>query len=259
MTNLNFYGPINFMNIDKKGNIKEGNVNLNISGLYVWGFMYYFDGETIGQPVNSSEDNFEYDSNTMKFIPYYVGKSDSTTIYQRLKKHHNIRKGDAAKYIRLSLKYMKEFFKDSVFPIKFKRVQNNSAIADLISNSAGKIEYFNDPNCLKLIYPNINLNLSGRNNTDCPIPQQKNGTQDLPDSLAQLIEENNNFWFCYCDLPQNPSFTLENLETYAFWSLKGKTVSQAGQCPVPNNNITINDLSKTNIFKNQPSKTFLGY
>lgn len=268
MTNLNFYGPIHFENLDSKGKLKFNLPNLpnpDSPGIYIWGFMYCYDKTTkmFGEPLNHSGNDITYDDQTMQFIPYYVGKKDAGkkgngTIYQRIKQHHNIRKGDATKYIRLSKNYMKAFFMDTNFPLKIRRIKNNSAVARLICTSPGNVEYFNDPNCLKLIYPNITLKLSGRNITDCPITNQKTGTQYLPDTLSHLINTLNNFWFCY-SIPQNPSISLEDLETYTFWSLKGLTVSQTGCCPLSNPKIGIIDNTGTSIFKTKPSNQFSGY
>jgi hypothetical protein len=269
MTNLNFYGPFHFYNADSKGKLKSNNQylpNPNSHGIYIWGFMYYFDKTTkiLGEPVNFNGSNITYNEQTMQFIPYYVGKKEAGkngkgTIYQRIKQHHNIRKGDATKYIRLSKNYMKDFFKDNNFPLKIKRVKNNSVAAHLICTSPGKIEYFNDPNCLKLIHPNITLKPSGRNKSDYPITDQKIGTNDLPDTLSYLINTLNNFWFCY-SIPQNqnPTNSLEDLETYTFWSLKGLTISQTACCPMNNPNIAI-ACAKANIFKISPSNQFNGY
>ena len=269
MAQLNFYGPIHFDDVDSKGKIISNNQNLcnpDSPGIYIWGFKYYFDKTTkiLGEPINFNGNGIVYDEESMLFIPVYVGKKEcgkngKGTIYQRIKQHHNIRKGDATKYIRLSKNYMKDFFKDYNFPLKIKRVKNNSAVYNMIRTSPGNIEYYNDPDCLKLIYPNIDLKTSGRNKTDCPITDQKIGNKDLPDTLSYLINTLNNFWFCY-SIPQNqnPTNSLEDLETYTFWSLKGLTISQTACCPMNNPNIAI-ACAKANIFKISPSNQFNGY
>lgn len=270
MATLDFHGPFHFDDIDKNGQIKptrnpNKSPNPDKPGIYIWGFMYYYDANGLTVPVDFNKIDISFNENKMKFIPYYVGMRIDN-IYNRLNVHYNIRKGHARKYIRLSENYMKVFFKDPSFPLKIKRKHNNQDVSNLIKQSSGKIEYFNDKNCLLQIYPNISIKLSGKKQTDCLITEQMIGTTDLPDTLSNLINLKNNFWFCYAIKPYNSPISLEELETYTFWSLKGLTVSQTGCCPLPSPSITIIDNTNTNIFKKHtntnlinPSNQFNGY
>ncbi|MEI7660682.1 MAG: hypothetical protein WCK34_00720 [Bacteroidota bacterium] len=271
MAPLTFNGPFHFNEINKStGKIeKKGESwNLNKPGIYIWGFLYEYDkkNKSIGKPIDFIETKAEYLEDKMQFIPYYVGETGKghATLLSRLHKHHRIINGDATKYTRLSKNYMQTFFTDNTFPIKYKRKKNNlDAIKHCTPNNSN-IEYFNDKACLEKIYPNIQLISKGKP-TDYPINLQNNG--NIPDTLDDLINTKRNFWFCYSTDSENLPFSLETLETYTFWSLKGITISETMRCPIPNPDITIKYITNTRIFKEDmkengritPHNSFMGY
>ena len=274
---LEFNGPIHFDNVDAKtGSIIKNPNKLkspNGRGIYIWGFIYECskNGELI-KPVDFSiKENFlKYEKNDFKlldnwkFIPYYVGKKEDN-IFSRIKTHHNILNGDATKYIRLSHSYMRNFFNCPSFPVKYKRNSNKSQAINLLTSNPDSIEYFNDADFLKRKYAGIRLESHGRNGTDYPIILQRNiNSQKLPDTLEELINHKNNFWFCYL-LVDDSNVNLTNYETFTFWSLKGKTVSETQKFTSINNSLVIDDKTKAGIFNINgnkellPSNEFLGY
>jgi hypothetical protein len=267
-------GPIHYENLDKKGKIinnPKGLVNPTERGIYVWGFMYNYDG-SFKNPINFSDKNIleNYYANgcklpdNWKFLPYYVGKKEGN-IFKRIKTHHNVRHGDAAKYIRLSYDYLIHFFKDPKFPIKYNRVRNINQTISKFQDDPNSIEYFNRLDFLNLKYPKSILKGSGRKLTDYPITEQKDflGTQ-LKDTLDEIVNSNNNFWFCF--LPVDEIYpNLTEYESFVFWSLKGMTVSQTERYQKINNTISIVNNTGLDIFnvnKNNkiiPTEIFNGY
>lgn len=257
---LEFNGPVHFDNVDgKTGSIIKNPNKLkspNGRGIYIWGFIYECskNGELLN-PVDFSikENILKYEKNgfklldNWKFIPYYVGKKEAN-IFSRIKTHHNILKGDATKYIRLSYSYMRNFFICPNFPVKYKRNRNNNQAINLLNSNPDSIEYFNDADFLKRKYAGIRLESHGRKGTDYPIILQRNiSGQKLPDTLEELINHKNNFWFCYL-LVDDLNANLTNYETFTFWSLKGKTVSETQKFIRTIKNLVIVDNTRTGIF-----------
>ncbi len=267
-------GPIHYDNLDKKGKIinnPKGLVNPTERGIYVWGFMYNYDG-SFKNPINfSDKDILEkyYDNgcklpDNWRFLPYYVGKIEDS-IYKRIKSHHNVRHGHTTKYIRLSYNYLTHFFKDPKFPILYNNESNINQAISKFHEDANSIEYFNRFDFLNLKYPKSILKGSGRNLTDYPITEQKDflGNQ-LKDTLDEIVNSNNNFWFCF--LPVDEIYpNLTEYESFVFWSLKGMTVSQTKRFENLKNTLSILDNTGLDIFdvnkKNEliPSISFDGY
>jgi hypothetical protein len=90
----------------------------------------------------------------------------------------------------------------------------------------------------------------------------------LPDTLYDLSNSMNNFWFCYAivnDIPEGKKERNKYLnvrETFTFWSLKGITLSKIGSFQTAVKLISVNVGSadpKLDIFKKQPGITFPGY
>ena len=147
---------------------------------------------------------------------------------------------------------MKLFFTDTLFPTN----PTLGGILPLIPIPPIKspIEYFNQESALRKIYPGITPITSGRNNTDClitdqtynPVTMNSDGITLLPDTLDYLVNQLNNFCFCYMPLTKDECLTT--YETYSFWSLKGKTTSYTGDfltmLPVIISNPTFNPIFK---------------
>lgn len=260
MTTLEFHGPFHFDDIDAEtGDIKTDKKapNTKKPGIYIWGFMYEYDKQEkrLKEPIDFKDKEKLFEPHKMQFLPYYVGLRKN--VFARLKEHHNVYKGHVTKYTRLSLKYMESFYNDLAFPINIKRKRNNKAMLHLCLNQNSKIEYFNDDQCLQAIYPGISpVGKTG----NFPLVNQNYKGNKLPDTLDYLINTKDNFWFCYSIVPDDLKCLLEYFETYTFWSLKGKTISQTECCPLINPNINISDKTQTNIFKEiRPCKDFPGY
>lgn len=268
MTELRFYGPFHFSEIDQQSKKKSSQEK---SGIYVWGFMYEYKGSTLMKPV----DYRNPEPDKKKFIPYYVGLRKD--IFKRLKEHQNVRKGDATKYTRLSIDYMKSFFMDNNtkgkdsenpnFPTHIGDKTFTNSIVKLIENDNKKIIYFNSKVALEKIYKKEGIQLitcDGYNYSI--ICQRTNDGNKLYDSLYEIVDtkQMNNFWFCYA-IPDEKGINLKIFETYTFYSLKGKTISKTGNYDKVNpdrvtHNISINDeYLNAKIFKDKPSEIFPGY
>lgn len=229
MSELKFYGPYHFDDIDNidysTGNILADRKNVQKSekkpGIYIWGFMYNLKN---GELLDALEKNIEYNRDTMQFIPYYVGEK-TNNLFARIKQHNDIigHRGysDGLKYLRLAPYYMKEYFKDDDFPI---RNPGNKVKEHLYLVTVKKaFGYHNNKKILMAIYPSM-IPVTDRTGNQ-PINIQSNCEKNLPDILAHLIIESNNFWFYYA--PKIGSRNeLESFETSVFYSLKGKTISK---------------------------------
>lgn len=242
---LDFKGPFHFDHLSKLADV-------NNPGIYIWGFVYELESDGIELkktvdftsqkiPDLINQEKIDLPKN-WKFIPHYVGLASGKSnvfINTRLKQHHNVRKGNAAKYKRLSSDYMLVFFKDNKvnnFPVWIKGITNNNDFTPLIKS--GKITYIFDKKDNLLI-------------TDPKF-------SSIIDTLNEIVTTRNNFWFYYTEL--NECAVNEITEAYVFWSLKGKTISQT----LPYNKIECYKdcyefKEKLSIFKdNYPSNVFLG-
>ena len=143
MEKIIFKGPYHYSQINqqKKNIYNIDNSNLNVPGIYIWGFMYSKNEETVFKPFDCKlEKNKNHDSINMQFIPYYVGKK-TDSIIKRINEHHAVRTNpNSIKYTRLSNNYLKEFFKDPSFPINI----GHSNIYDFIRlGFENKVNYYN--------------------------------------------------------------------------------------------------------------------
>jgi hypothetical protein len=260
MHTLNLHGPFH---LDSFGaSIKTSLVSPLTKGVYVWGFAYNKNG------LLHFDELTEFNAETMSFLPYYVGKSESSVI-DRVRQHKNFRYTgpkksiDAPKYIRMSENYMLHFFKDSDFPI-FTSNKKNDLIKIVKKNHPLKtVTYHNHEEVLKTIYPGCKPVKSG---TDHPITLQKY-IDVKDDTLFQLAEIYHNFFFCF--IPETTGeLKLKYLEHYLFYCLKGKTVSQTNNNPKEGMTpklFKLVDNTKTNILKKESngnvtaSNVFPGY
>jgi hypothetical protein len=260
---IEFKGPFNINHIDK-----DLETNLKNSGIYIWGFMV----DSNYNPLNC-KNIVSFSPEKMKFLPYYVGmatgkgKNNKMTIYKRLNQHKDVRNNASAiKYTRLSMKYLKTFFKeDSSFPIKTSNsnITNKFIEIDKKSNQT-LIEYYNNSKFLDYKINDSNNDKSKINN-EKPTNNPITNFCTINDTLQEIIIEKNNFWFCYaecchdCNNEKDITPFYESIESLTYFSLKGKTISKVKKWSGDNNGFVIKDGTKTNIFKLEPSEEFPGY
>jgi hypothetical protein len=234
MEEIKFKGPFHYSQINQqKKNINNiDNSNLNVPGIYIWGFMYSKKEEALYNPFDCKiEKNKKYESNSMQFIPYYVGKK-TDSIINRINEHHAVRSNpNSIKYTRLSNNYLKEFYQDPSFPINV----GHSNIYDFIKlGFENKVNYYNHLGflCVKYrveINKLLNKGFVYKSILDVPIIDYD--FLNSKDTLFHMIDEENlnNFWFCFAEFPKNKEIIdkyLESYETLTFYSLKGKTISK---------------------------------
>lgn len=263
---IEFKGPFNINHLDK-------NLELEIDkpGIYIWGFMVDSKYNTL-----NCKNIKEFNSEKMSFLPYYVGmatgKSDMS-IYKRLKKHKNVTKSDAAKYTRLSKKHLKTFYNDPLFPMHFdnessKKYLNKLLIYNLNYDNKA-ISYINNPMFMFFLYQKKLINKLDelfKNHDPNNIPITLDIFKDwIDDPLDEIVNNKNNFWFCYAEFSYNKGNEneirafYESLESLTYFSLKGKTISKVKQWNEDKKRFTIKDITNTNIFKDEPSTEFTGY
>ena len=309
MATLKFKGPFHFEHIfDPKRNPKQGNcgdINSllppNKPGIYIWGFIFDLKKKQLNNPVDFNKEEilpFEYQLNCLsdlkvgsgpigvdlskqsknwKFIPYYVGLD--ANLLDRIKDHHQITKGHSRKYTRLKSNRYKDFFYAGNFPIFIKSngTKQRKEILELIINKNNPIDFFNNYFVLREIHSDISL-------SSCP--GLKELWNDLPidiccwknkqDTLDHIINNENNFWFCYAELePNDENFYLKEKkihpktnflnypEAQTFYSLKGITISETlDHTKIKQNPFTVNfkiDAEPTcmDIFKQDPINTIV--
>jgi hypothetical protein len=232
MPNFNIFGPFHFNDFTENGilrndapnkyNIKDENgkpfsiPNLNQPGIYIWGNLFDIDAKRkLLHPSDCSKNNFKYNPNKHQFIPYYVGKIESS-LFNRLNQHRNVRQGNAVGYIRFSYDYWKEFFKDPLYE------RDSQTLINLVRQTKNSVIYHNDIAVLQEIYPQMNIVAIGNNH---PITAQLLYNMPIYDTLDAVVNGANNFWFCYLPIGPLSQVNLKSLESEVYYSLKGKTTS----------------------------------
>lgn len=229
-------------------------------GIYIWGFVA---DKEIKNFVDFKESKLiEFCPKTMKFIPYYVGLDSD--LLSRIKSHKSFDKHPATKYTRMSKQYMLEFFKDPEFPLKTDKKDIHQEFINLNPSKPEqpKIIYYNNSDFLRETYENCVVESK---KTENPInvfneKNQENQENQISDTLRELAENMNNFWFCYAPI-ENKDYLrckLEDFESLTFHTLKGKTISQVKKIEEVNENLVVsfegqeleNIFKKNNITKN---------
>ena len=230
-TTLEFKGPFHW---DHRAKLKL----VNNSGIYIWGFMFEVINKNlflidfndiqnmkiISNHLNELPNGFEYKNKNWIFVPFYIGKDKNLNRFIRLSSEINDKK-----ITRLFKGYYDKFFMDIDFPIHNNSdsdwiVNNNTNFADKINEC---VEYFNNMKILNdYIYPKSEVKNKkyGAKKNDNPIDQIFIENDVLNDSLKNIIDHNNNLWFCYAETAT--SINLEYPEGQTFFSLKGKTLSK---------------------------------
>ena len=257
MTDLNFYGPFHINDFTENGILKNDaknkyNVkdekgkpftipNINQPGIYIWGNLFDIDSkQKLLHPTDCNRNNFKYNSKKHQFVPYYVGKIESRLI-DRLSEHQNVRHGNAVGYIRFSFEYWKEFFKDPLYD------RDSKSLINLVKHKKNSVTYHNDIAVLQEIYPQMNIVAIGNNH---PISSQLLYNFPIYDTLDAVVNGGNNFWFCYLPIVNYSQVNLKSLESYVYYSLKGKTTSQKNNYSKIDPNINIIDsTNNSRIFK----------
>jgi hypothetical protein len=290
MPNLNFFGPFHFNDFNVNGIYNpacrnnytptdaNGNAtpipDLNQPGIYIWGNLFDVNEKrALLNPTDCNPVDFKYKPEKHQLIPYYVGKSKNNMYQERLTKHKDVRNAignsDAHKYIRLSYDYWKEFFKDKNFPVQLGTYNYYRRFINIINQTPNSIIYHNERRILQHINPTLTIDRvlnrvrKGVPIYDHPITKQLLNGQPLLDTLDQLVNGLNNFWFCFCPT-NNKSLNLSDLEYNVFYSLKGKTTSRISRST---GNFKIFDLTNNSkIFKTHSTsnlllqnEVFLGY
>lgn len=257
---LNFFGPLHFSDFIETGEIKnnasnnytlkneQGNKinipNLNQPGIYIWGNLFDIDknGKLLF-PTDCTSKNFKFNPQKHQFVPYYVGKSESS-MFKRLSQHKDVRntsgKSDGKKYIRFSFGYWKEFFKDPLYE------RDSNSLINLVKIKKNSVIYHNDKAVLQEIYPQMNIVPVGSNH---PITAQILYGNPICDTLDMVVNGANNFWFCFSPVDNYDIKTLGQLETQVFYSLKGKTTSRKDKCPSVVLNNIVDKTNDVKIFK----------
>lgn len=240
--------------------------NIKTPGIYIWGYVV---DKQISKILEFNEPNF--DTNSMKFIPYYVGLDSN--LFDRISSHRKFENGDATKYTRMSEEYMLRFFKDCNYPVKTddKDIHDKYLKINIVKDKNEKnsetnkfvepknVLYYNNSIFLKKTYTDCKVNEVKK--TENPITKfnEDNG-YIIEDTLREIYnytnqtKHKNNLWFSYALINDCQDFIkcrLEDFEALTFYSLKGKTISKTKKIDDISKNIQICFEGKEleNIFK----------
>jgi hypothetical protein len=231
---------LKFSKLYHKSDLANNGAIFNVPGVYIWGFIYEKKGDQIGDPVDFTKEKATANPDEHVFIPYYVGESSGKIKDRFIKEHVRPRINPAYKRTRLTLDYIKEFFKDPTFPLNSKHPLGTSFMNGMTINSfrffswvqlnsinKDKLQYFNNEIIMQLLYPRnpMLVNFNNYANTNFPITDPNISINDNSDSLNVLMSIKNNFFFTYCKLDTSLDIT-EEIETYTTLSLKGKTLAE---------------------------------
>jgi len=232
--NLDFKGPF-----DNKLFRKDGQQRPELPGVYIWGFM-----------INE------------QFIPYYVGKHQSS-IANRISDHiHDITKDDST-YMRLTRAYMEDvkspYFSDPNFPLiatNFRKDRLPAWFKENKEHFSKRISYLN------------NLEFIQQHNSG--VTKVKDYPISLMDGIDDYLSDNiGRLRVMYAECQYSSTYGVkkdfyELIEAFTKFHLKGKTVSKSlpfatlKQRLEDSVKISINADYRT-IFKDSISDEFPGY
>ncbi|MDP2188526.1 MAG: hypothetical protein Q8J69_07575 [Sphingobacteriaceae bacterium] len=219
---------LNFSDIQSFADIEKLKNQLKTGGVYIWGFVFDKE-EPFGIPMSHTEV-FDFNMEDHVFVPYYVGKSE-TNIAVRLKDH----KSSASKrYLQLEPNYLKSFFNDFCFPEHLDGPETSSRewFINHEDYFKSRIVYYKSKPILDSIY---DLNDGGpfalkSTEGDYTFEKLINALKSRPDDIKKAQDSNkfyneNYMFFTYANI-ECSFLSYEYLETYIFYSLKGKTIGK---------------------------------
>ena len=244
---LNFKGPFHFDDIDSVMKMVNGK-----SIIYIHGFISEKKinksqkGFSIGLPANLSSSNIlttknpvkSFDHKNYAFIPLYVGKDSNkkNNPKRRIRDHRNLLDPATRTTIRFTMSEMNNFFKSSFnFPINFgqNKSERHVQILNWINNgNKNKLAYVKDKNILDVLYENkLIIDKSSDLYIEDIYKRIATKIKDpIEDSLRTIYADYNNYWFAFAEIEKQAlkkiGLVLEDLETFAFWALKGFTISK---------------------------------
>lgn len=230
-------------------------------GVYIWGLIFQRQND---QPFGEPFDNTtSFNSSEHTFIPYYVGQS-GTSLWNCFKQRHtNSLRNNL--YLILSYDYIKEFYKDPFFPENIESGANKPRKWFIQNYFDSRIIYYNNYHILQHLYQ-----------LDCSaFPVQENySTQSFRSVLekvnkkeqVKLLDEYihtfyKKLYFCYTT-SKPPGLDHEDLESYIFYRLKGKTISKHKSFEKVKqrfSSLEINIPPTLGLFKDTISRCFCGY
>ena len=141
---------IRFSKLHSFKDIKNLKKNINAPGIYIWGLVFpKKNSQPIGNPIDNTET---FDKNKHIFIPYYVGQSEKSVLSCFNGRHNYSNKNN--RYLILSYKYIKEFYKDPNFEEMLDTGPNRERawVTSKKDYFKGKIIYYNNYYVIKHIY-----------------------------------------------------------------------------------------------------------
>lgn len=268
MNELTFEGPLH------QSKLVDAQIDLDFEGVYIWGFMV----DKNYRPINCHKKH-EYKPDEMTFLPYYVGMATGKgkgksvmTVKKRLINHKVVEKGNGAKYLRINENHLRSFNNDDDFPIHVgKKSHYKEIIKFNLKHGERAISYYNNPLFMFHLHkdklrPRVHELFNVKTHNKLPINDEIFSRLPIKDPLKIITKDKDNFWFVCANVKhldhKNDEKYFENLEGITYYSLKGKTISVTKQfqfVQLLSDHFKIIDHTKTNIFKDQPSKNFPGY
>jgi hypothetical protein len=194
-------------------------------GVYIWGFLYNMDKNEILNFENIS--NPEFNPNKHKFIPFYVGQSED--IYKRLGNHSLVRSNDSIKWPRFSFPFMLQFYK-WVPPQKHTASywRKYKDIHTIYQQTCQKdaLLFYSKVDVMKHIHPNQIADIDFFYSRGQAGIADVQGRLNIIDSLSQIINIHNNFWYMEVDEQIKIASDRKDCEAQIHLSLKGGVISR---------------------------------
>lgn len=262
--NLNFKGPYTKKDLDDLKCLDK-----NAIGIYIWGFSY----SEINGAFKLLDNEIASEYLVIKRIPYYVGCAGKNTgIYKTINDRHLKNIGSETKYLRLTKKYLCDFFKDINFPERceprlkwIKKTCENyeNEGKDFFDTEEGCISYINE----LFFFNKMNIPVAKKvrksnpktENKDYPLSLLNNKEEIAKRDTYSFLEQNpDSFFFIYANLKDNNEFeklvnkyseikVLETLETFTKFSLQGKTIGDSKSSKKLNERLEEFEIKKIDI------------
>lgn len=197
------------------------------AGVYIWGFLYNKKKNQILDFADVLQPMFNVDLH--QFIPFYVGQSRD--IYKRLGNHSLVRSNDSVKWQRFTMNFMLEFYK--WIPLQKHTTKYHAEYMDIHNHTKGLV-FYSEVGLMKHIYPHLKYA-----DIDFYYKRGQAGIADvqgrlkIKDTLSDIINNRNNFWYMEVDQPIPDAKKRKDCEAMVHLALKGGVISRYHN-PAPN-------------------------
>lgn len=190
---LNFHGPFQYSQLERQKDVKK-------PGIFILGFM--------DNNVEHWDQASDYFSQT--FIPYYVGKSESS-VYKKVTEHFSTIYGDISTNTILELNAYENL------PAFFGKLKRNAVHNESLMKQLKYVAYFNNPSFILRKYKH-----KVEENTSSFKIDHLNQNKKIKNIIDKIFTPEN-LCICYAPLKSRSMNTFELAEIAVRFCLKGNT------------------------------------